>query len=620
MTETFFSINDLVRRKSQTGLVTISLALCTASTLFLLLLGDRIGLGVISASENRLTAGFSAVFSRFVLFAGFLVFVVGIVIISFIVHAMIAQRVKDIGLMKAAGCPNDMIFGYFMSELIMVSIAGVLLGIILGVVADYVASSVFTAGLQVAQWRINPALILITFVAFVALSLIVGIGPVLATTRVRPATALSPSFFAGLSFESDFMGVSKAGLVVKIAVRNLFRRKSASSRIILCLTAISILTTVSVAGGLIANETTASWTERAVGRNTVLIAQHEMSAQYKALLSRFYSEAAGAPFNYSDERYLIPEGFLGQLESMPELRIDPRLVLEAQVNEVTGIELDQNTGETRTVGDSRRGTSLIVGIEPSRVLNQWFMNGDPLSENRTSEAMIGDTVGMRLFSQPLVQNITLLKKEFGIASVCIDPLNNGNVTYIPLRDLQAITGIVQPNIIMVKIDAAADRRKILGEINTAIANSTGTLEATELDGVLGKQLDFLSYIWSTMMLLPLLSLSAAALSLIGYVTLNISEQRQEFGILRAVGAKPRMIVKIVMLQNLLVLFSSWAAGIAIGIMVTLLILIPEPIVTSSTVMEISAWLSLALGVILASSLYPVLGLVRKPILEVASHR
>jgi ABC-type antimicrobial peptide transport system permease subunit len=620
MTETLFSINDLLRRRSQTALVTVGTALCVASTLFLLLLGSKIGFGILSVGETKLSASFSAVFSRFVLFAELLVFVVGIVIISFLIHAMMAQRMKDIGLMKAAGCPNDLIFGYFMNELIMVSFAGCLLGIVLGVIADYLSSSVLTAGLQAVQWRFDPILTIFTFVSFIALSLIVGTRPILAATKVQPATALSPTFSTGLSFESDFKGSSKAGLAMKIAIRSLFRRRSASFRVVLCLTVVFILVTVSVAGGIIANETTTSWVEKAVGQNTVMIAHPEMSSQYKSLLSGFYGNGTSQEFNYSDKRYLIPEQFLSQLKSIPQLRIDPRLVLEAQVSEVPGIVLGQNTAETYTVGDSRRGTSLIVGIEPNETISQWFLTGSSLNETQASDAMVGDTIGLRMFSQPLIQKITLFNREFKIAGVCVDPLNNGNVTYVPLSELQTIAGISQPNVIMVKIDGTTEERKeILDQINTDIKTTKLELEVSELDEILDKQLGFVRYVWSTITLLPLLSLSAAALSLVGYVALTISEQRQELVILRAVGARPRTVMKIVVLENLLVLLSSWAAGIALGIIVTLLILIPEPIVTGGTIIEISAWLSLALVAILASSLYPALSLAKKPILEVAGH-
>jgi putative ABC transport system permease protein len=621
MTEAFFSINDLLRRKLQTSLVIIGVALCAGSTLFLLLLSDKIGFGILSVAESRLTTGFIAIFSRFIIFVGFLVFLVGAVIISFLVHAMMAQRTRDIGLMKAAGCPNDLVFGYFMNELIIVTIVGCLLGVAIGLIADYVTSSVFTIiGFQVASGRVNPWIVLITFAAFVGLSLVVGIKPVLAATRVRPATALSPSFSFGLSRESDFKGVSRAGLTVKMAVRSLFRRKSTNSGIILCLTVVFILVTVSVAGGIIANETTRSWVERAVGKNVILIAHQEMTDQYELLLSKFYTEGIGTQFNYSDKRYLVSEDMLSQLGLIHGLAIDPRLILETQVKENQGIVLGQNTGETTYVGDNRRGTSLIAGVEPDKVLGQWFVDGNFLNkEESASDAVIGDTLGLKLFSQPLAQNVTLFNRGFRIVGVCLDPINNGNVTYVPFTVLQSATGISGPNIIMVRIDATTNRKEVLDNINTTVRTIDSKFEVSELDEILNEQIGFLGYIWSTIMLLPMLSLSAAALCLMGYVVLTINEQRQEFGILRAVGAKPRTVVGIVMTQNLLVLLSSWAAGIALGMIATLMILIPEPLVTGSTIAEIAVWLLLALAAIFASSLYPALRFARKPILEIMTH-
>jgi len=624
MSETFFSINDLLRRKSQTAIVIVSAALCVASTLLVFLFGDSIGLGLLSTSENLLTSSFSTVLSRFVLLAELLVFVIGIVIISFMVHSMMVQRLKDIGLMKAAGCPNDLIFGYFMNELIILSVTACLIGIVLGLTADYMASNVFSAGLQPLHWTIDALPVVIVFFTFLAVCLIFGMMPVFTATKVEPAMVLSPAFSYGLNFESDFKGIYRGGVVAKIAVRNLFRRRSASFRIVLCLTIAFLLVTVSVAGGMIADETTSDWVERAVGRNVMLIAQQNMTHQYESLLSRFYLEGAITQLNYTDERYLLPQGLLSQLESIRGLKVDPRLILDAQVNEVSGILLDQATGETYAVGDSRTGRSLVVGVGPSGVLGKWFLNGNFLNEDATPEAVVGDTLATWMFSQPLIESITLLDREFPITGVCVDPLNNGNVTYVPLKDLQEITGISQPNIIMVEIDSAANQTQVQGEINAAVANASSltnsTVEVTALGNIVARQSGFLNTIWSTLMLLPILSLAAAAVSLMGYVALTVGEQRQEFGILRALGARPRTVARIVMLQNLLVLLSSWAAGVALGIITTLLVLIPQPVVASNNIIELSAWLLIAMVALFASSLYPVLALIKKPILELTSHQ
>ena len=104
MTEAAFPVNDLLRRRLQTGLTVLSLTTCVASTLFLLIFSGQVGAGIEATTKGTLTSGTSAIFGQFLTFVGALIFVVGAVIVSFIVFLMMAQRTRDFGLMKATGC------------------------------------------------------------------------------------------------------------------------------------------------------------------------------------------------------------------------------------------------------------------------------------------------------------------------------------------------------------------------------------------------------------------------------------------------------------------------------------------------------------------------------------
>ena len=618
MSETSFPMNDLLRRKLQTSLIIISLTSCVAATLFLLLFSEKIGFGISLMVESKLTAGFSTIFSHFIIFTGLLIFVVGAVIMSFMVFVMMSQKVRDIGLMKAAGCPNDLIFGYFMTELLVVTLVGCFLGVILGIFADFASTSLFSSfGFQIMQKPINFWLVIIVFAMFFALALIFGAKPILDTTKVKPAKALSPSYYFGVSKESGFRVTSKSGLTMKLALRSLFRHKSATIRIIICLVAVFLLATVGIAGGIIADQTTKSWIEKAVGEDIVLIAHQDMCNQYKLLLSKFYEANKTPPINYTDAKYLISEDILNRLSSMSNISgIDPRLVLEMHVEELVGYEFVPGTTDIIEVGDSHEGNSLVIGVEPEKVLSESFLDGEFLKENRSWEAVIGDSLAQGMFSEPLSQGINILDKHFSIVGICLDPINNGNVTYVPLKDLQNITGVLKPNIVMVKTNPSANRTAVLNYIRAEVKGLNSDFEVFDLNEVLDKNLSFLGYIWSTIMFLPLISLFAASLCLIAYVMLTITEQRQEFGVLRALGANPKTIVKSVSGQSLVVLLSSCAAGIAFGIIITLLILVPEPLITGFTVVEISGWLLTALAATFIFSLYPAIRFAKKPILEI----
>jgi ABC-type antimicrobial peptide transport system permease subunit len=617
MSETFFPVNDLLRRKFQTSLIVISLTLCVASTLFLLLFGTRIGFGIAAMVEGKITASFSMVFSRFILFIGILSLIVGGVIVSFMAFMMMSQRIRDIGLMKAAGCPNDLIFGYFTTQLLIITFLGCFLGVVLGIFADLASTHLFSGfGMQVSRGPINLLFVLLFFALFFVLASVIGAKSILDTTKLEPAKAISPTCYFGLDKERGFKAISKSGFTIKIALRNLFRHKSATIRIMLCLTAVFVLVTVTVAGGIIADQTTRSWVEKAMGKDIVLIAHQETCNQYKLLLSKFYEEETSPQFNYTDEKYLISDELLNKLELTPSISIDARLVIEAHMREVPGYITDPNTGDPIPVGSNREGVSLIVGVEPEKVLNEWFVDGELLKTGQEWKAVIGDTTAQKMFSRPLNQSMLLFGGRFYIVGVCIDPINNGNVTYVPLKNLQNLTHTSKPNIIMAKIDPSANRAEILNQIRANVTAINSEFEVFELNEILDKNLGFVGYIWSTIMFLPLFSLVAASLCLVGYVMLAINEQRQEFGVLRAIGAKPKTVVKIISVQNLIVLLSCYAAGIVLGMIVTLFILVPEPLVTGYTVVEIATWLLIALAVTFIFSLYPAVKFAKKPILEI----
>jgi ABC-type antimicrobial peptide transport system permease subunit len=616
MSETVFPINDLLRRKFQTSLIIVSIMLCVASTVFLLLFGDSMGFGVLSIAEGRLTKGFAVVFSEFTIFVEILMFILGAVIVSFLIFMMMSQRVKDIGLMKASGCPNDLTFGYFMNELLMVTFVGCLLGAVAGVAADF-AATIFlqNLGYQIPQKTPNFWFVLLVFVVFFIFGLVFGLKPVLDTTKLEPAKAVSPIYHLGLSKEPGFKPVSRSGVTAKIALRGLFRRKSATIRIVACMACVFVLVTAAVAGGIIADQTSRNWVEKAIGRNVIMIAHHDVSIQYQRLLSKFYDLTKELPsFNYTSEKYLMNESFVSHLASIPGVVcVDPRLLLEATVVERPKYVIDPDTGEYTTVGDNHTSQSLVVGVDPENSVGEWVVNGQFLKKNDQWDAVVGDSLAKSMFTDPVGQGM-FIQTLFNVTGVCLDPINNGNVTYVPLRTLESVMKVLGPNVVMVKIDSSSNHTDILNLV-TASLSAYPDFEALDLNEMLNKCLGFVNNLWSTVMLLPLFSLGAASLCLIGYVMLTITEERQEFGVLRALGARPWAIVKIVSLQSFVVLISSYAVGVSIGVMLTLMILVSQPIVTSLTVLEIAGWLLLALAVTFLLSLYPALIFARKRILE-----
>lgn len=601
-------------------MVVLALASSVAGTLFLLLFANKIGFQVLSIAENRLTSSFSTMISRFVVFAGFLVFVVGAVIVSFMVFAMMMQRIRDIGLMKAAGCPNRLIFGYFFTELLIVTSVGCAAGVAIGVVADIVSTTFFSAlGFTVSERLPNLWIALAVFILFFVISLLFGVKPILDTAKVGPSRALSPAYYAGVVREEKFKPISKRAFALRIAFRSLLRRRAASSRIALCLAAIFILSTIAVAGGIIAGQTTQSWVERATGRNLIAIAHKDILAEYTLLLSRFKQPAQDLALNYTSQDYMIPSEISAKLNEYSRsgfLTYETRLLLIGHVHELRGFRIDPETASTTPVGDNRETETVIVGVDPQKLLVNWFMEGRNLSDSQANETLVGDTLAQMLFSDPLYQNMTISGSIFHVAGVCLDPLNNGNVTYVPVLALQRSMNLDGENMAFLRIDSSSDRAQLVRQLQAFVESVNPDFRTFELEETLQGNLGFLGYIWSSMMLLPIFSLAAASLSLVGYVMIVLDEQRQEFGILRAIGARRSTLFQIVSWQSILVSLAGYGAGVALGMILTLLILIPEPVVTALTVLEIAGWLSLAPIATMLASLIPAARFARKPLAKI----
>jgi ABC-type antimicrobial peptide transport system permease subunit len=291
-----------------------------------------------------------------------------------------------------------------------------------------------------------------------------------------------------------------------------------------------------------------------------------MGNQYKLLLSKFSGAKGTGDFNYSDPNLAIPDAVIERLNSLPIVGlVDSRLIVKEQVKEVGNFTVDPDTLVTFPVGESREGQSLVVGVDPQKLASSWSIKGRFLSGNGDLEAVIGDSISQTMYSphpskyvvlaDPLLESISFQNTSFQIVGVCVDPVNNGLVTYVPIDKLKNATGISSPNLLMVKLNNSSDRNLAISEVRSLVQAVDPDLDVFDLSGLVAQNTAFLSSTWQTIMLLPLLTLTSAAMCLVGYMMLAVDEQHQEFAILRVVGAKPKIIVVISAIQGLIGLVS-----------------------------------------------------------------
>jgi ABC-type antimicrobial peptide transport system permease subunit len=618
-----FPINDLLRRRLQTGLVIVTLTLSVASTLFLLLFSSRLGIG-LTTSTGTFTLGLTSVFSQFILFIGILVFLVGAVLTSFIVMLMMAQRTRDFGLIKAAGCPNSLAGGYFMTELLIVTFLSCVLGTIGGFIADFAVSNVVFGAYSLGAWWFAP----VVFVVFFGLALFFGLQPLLKATKMTAIEALSPVNYYGLVITGKHKALSHSALTWRVASRSMVRRISPIARIVVLLSIVFVLLTISVAGGIIARDTTTSWVQKTENRNTIAIAYSSVGNQYEALLSKFAGatvEAGG--FDFSDPRLVIPSAVKNRVESLSSVSsADLRLVLIENVKEIRGWTI--YNGKETWVGGQREAEILVIGMDPAEMASDFSSKGRSLNAEGDLEAVVGDSVSQTMYypdkksgillADPLVESMQIGSSPFTIVGVCVDQINNGYVTYVPVETLMNATGTAGPNLLLVTLTGSIDRGGAIAEISRIVKSIDSDLEVFDLEQTIGANEAFLGVAWQTIMFIPLLSLASAAICMVSYMMLAVDEQRQEFAVLRAVGARPKILVNLSAFESAIVLLSSFSIGLSFGVIITLMILMANPLVTAMTIAMIGVWLVSALVVMFVLSLYPAMKLSKTGILQIGS--
>ena len=386
----------------------------------------------------------------------------------------------------------------------------------MGFLADFGVSLIVFSGYTLPVLWFAP----IVFVVFFVLAVFFGVQPILKASRMPPIQALSPVNYYGLVAEKKHNPLSRRGITWRLASRSLGRRQSVSVRVLILLSIVFVLLTVSIAGGLIASGTTVSWIQQTAGNDTIAIAHSSMGNQYKLLLSKFSVATETGNFNYSDPNLAVSNMVVTQLEGLSSISlVDTRLVLPEHLSEVSNFTIDPDTSTTYSVGDSRQGDAIVVGVNPAKLATEWSLKGQFLSGN--GEAVIGDSVSQSMFytsrtialSDPLLESITFQNTTFPIVGICVDPLNNGQVAYVPIDQLENATGISNPNLLIIKLNGSIDRQAAIAQINSTIQAADPDLQVFDLSGIVQQNTNFLSSTWQTIMLLPLFTLASAALML-----------------------------------------------------------------------------------------------------------
>jgi ABC-type antimicrobial peptide transport system permease subunit len=609
-----FAFKDLRRRKFQTVLTVVALSSCVVAMVSTVIIANNLDLTVPLIVAGKLSGSFINVFSEFATLMAFLSILAGAVMAYFFVSANMSERTLDIGITKAIGCLTEQVFGYFATQLSLIVLTSCIIGTCGGIFLSYFFIALNIASFPASNVFLNLWAIFIVLIVFAAVTHFFGIMPVVKAIEVSPSDALFPYYLRGVSFKYAKSPITKLGFSFKVAYRAFLRRKKATFSTIICLSVVLSTATVATAGTAIANQTSESYFRRGVGENVIIIGHPRIVAQYLSFLNRSFQTEGKATLNYLDSKYTISGLTISKLSNITGVvKSDARIFLETTVFERQTIFI-VDKGYI-AIGDRRSADALIFGLDSEQVVNDWLINGRTLNKTDQYSVLLGDSLTSKILSSPFDQKVTIQGKDFDIVGVVLDPLNLGFVAYLPIRTMSKLLNQTNHNLLLLKVDPTL-RLPVLEKVKETLHGTE--LQFMELNPSIERYSGFLQSIWSSFTLLSIFFLATAALCLSSHITLRIAEQEPEFGIIRALGAKPKKAAEIIWIHAFLIILISGAVGIFIGLFVSFAFIIPEPSISANALLIIFAWLFLTLGFLCLTSLYPALKIARKPIARLIS--
>lgn len=613
-------IKELKRRRLQSALTVLSLAVCVSVATSLVLFSESLGIQISGFSAGGLNNGFSVIFSRFLFIVVLLSCVAGVLIVYFLMSQATSERTRDIGIMKAVGCLTDAIFKHFAVELFILVLGGCFVGSLAGICLYFASTGIMNLlGFNLPTSSFDLQAVLLIFSLFAGFSFILGLRLTARAARVKPAEALAQASDATEARQSNLGSLffHSKNLSARVAFRTLGRRWSMTVRSVTCLSVVMVLISVIVVGGIVAEETMLSYVQRAVGTNVVLVARAEVAERYVDLLERFLQSNMSGSFDYLNAEYAIPSSVLAEVQGVSGVaKVDPRLIMEGALMENQYIYPDpDNEGQYVVVGSNRQSNIVVVGVHPGSLVSDWLLDGEGINDDSPYSVLMGESLAATCFDDPFTQSFRAFGRDFGTVGVCLDTMNNGMVVYVPFGGLSSVVNCSSYNVVLVQIDSSSFS-EAFQEIESVA--SSHDLVAVNLNQTLDKQVSFASQIWASILSLSLLSFLSAVTSLVGFLMLSVSGQQRDLGIMRALGAKPGTILKVVALQTFILVLLGAVFGVPIGVAVALTFLIPEPVVSQNAAAAIVLLVSGMVAALCLSSLYPGRKAARTPIVPAVS--
>lgn len=577
-----FAAKGLRRRGFHSYLAFSGLTLTVATTTFLLLLGQDLAMRLGIDSSMRSTFGISWLIFAYLVLALGLIGIVGLVSTSYLVSSMIDQRVRDIGVIKAAGALPRRLLSYVTFEAFVVIFSSCLVGALSALLIytfwSWPSISLFNqvgpdpdAGATVLIMVPLISFLLAYLVASFRVRRIVGSSVVNAISRQLSNLDLKTL--------GRPLRIKRFGSAFNLAVRNVSRDQG-FNRTLLSIGMCIFLSMIVLSGALVSADTSASYVVRAVPPHVLIVASNNIYNQYVSIGESFSKAAQVPSIDYLNQSSLITPQLAAAFRTIPGVEtVDTRLITMSLITGYVRAHFASNdTGgsiNTQIIPEVQTGSAqaLIVGIDPGNAIGDWYASDGLLKNNDPQYTMIvGDSLIGNIVQTPFnLSQVSAFGYRYNVRGAVVDPINAGRVLYAHVQTLQLNLGINGYNLFLLR---ATNDPSVLSAVSQ-LASSNGLVVGSQ-DAILNTNLAFLNATWSYIFLIPILTLALTCGILLSYLATNFSRRFNDYVILKVLGANVWYSLKLLLWEAWGVLAISMLIAIPVAWAVAIFFLDPDP--------------------------------------------
>lgn len=508
-------------------------------------------------------------------------------------RTVVTERRRDIGMLRALGATRRTVTGAILTEGFLQGLFGSVLGLLLGYLMAWGVLTIAQGPLstfiniRLGAPVIEPALVLISILLGLGVSMLASFIPARAASRVTPLEALRPTV-AEVEFKRQTGRGFWAGVV--LIILTILAIVSGQTTLILpggilflvglVLVApglvrpiaslfgkgLALATTHQGIGGLAERNLTRQPARVAVTASTSLLALAAIVAaggivsSMQGSLKEMVQDGLG-----SDYIFLPPSvGLWGSnVGATPELA--------EQVRAVPGVAA---VSTLRYASSQANGQMIsVLGMQPDdfqQVSGLVFTEGSPSAyqEIAGERALIANSVFMVSTGRKIGETVELLTADgpvsYRIAAVAADLLNAKiSTVYISHTNLQADFASTEDVFLQVDLLPSADREAAAGQLKVIGENypQFKVISGADYAGTLITQLEAA---FSAMYFLFAILAFPTLIAMLNTLMISVIERTREIGMVRAVGGTRRQIRNMVVMEALLLAAIGAAFGVAGG--------------------------------------------------------